>query len=139
MYIIRMEFEEMSFKKNMDVLKDIWDKTGGSMICPQCKGTLTMVQIEPIPDTTNPYVPYKTVIECSSCSFSLTTESFTILGSIKDFDSHHVEISSWSPSGSRVLSKYEHILNYNLLKDLKKSAELVEFLIVNKQVVQVIG
>jgi len=139
MYNVWMEFEEMSFKKNMDVLKDIWDKTGGSMICPQCKGTLTMVQIEPIPDTTNPYVPYKTVIECSSCSFSLTTESFTILGSIKDFDSHHVEISSWSPSGSRVLSKYEHILNYNLLKDLKKSAELVEFLIVNKQVVQVIG
>ncbi len=134
-----MEFEEMSFKKNMDVLKDIWDKTGGSMICPQCKGTLTMVQIEPICDTENPYVPYKTVIECSSCSFTITTESFTILGSIKDFDSHNIEIASWSPSGSRVLSKYEHILNYNLLKELKKSAELVEFLIVNKQVVQVIG
>ena len=129
----------MSFKKNMDVLKDIWDKTGGSMICPQCKGTLTMVQIEPICDTENPYVPYKTVIECSSCSFTITTESFTILGSIKDFDSHNIEIASWSPSGSRVLSKYEHILNYNLLKELKKSAELVEFLIVNKQVVQVIG
>ena len=139
MYIIWMEFEEMSFKKNMDVLKDIWDKTGGSMICPQCKGTLTMVQIEPICDTENPYVPYKTVIECSSCSFTITTESFTILGSIKDFDSHNIEIASWSPSGSRVLSKYEHILNYNLLKELKKSAELVEFLIVNKQVVQVIG
>ena len=139
MYIIRMEFEEMSFKRNMGVLKDIWDKTGGSMICPQCKKTLTMVQIEPISDTENPYVPYKTVIECTSCSFSLTTESFTILGSIKDFDSHIIEIASWSPSGSRVLSKYEHILNYNLLKELKKSAELVEFLIVNKQVVQVIG
>ena len=139
MYIIWMEFEEMSFKKNMDVLKDIWDKTGGSMICPQCKGTLTMIQIEPILDTENPYVPYKTVIECSSCSFKLTTESFTILGSVKEFDSHNVEIASWSPSGSRVLSKYEHILNYNLLKELKKSAELVEFLVVNKQVVQVIG
>ena len=129
----------MSFKKNMDVLKDIWDKTGGSMICPQCKGTLTMVQIEPIYDTENPYVPYKTVIECSSCSFKLITESFTILGSIKDFSSHHVEIASWSPSGSRVVSEYEHILNYDLLQGLKKSSELVEFLIVNKQVVQVIG
>ncbi len=129
----------MSFKKNMGVLKDIWNKTDGSMICPQCKATLTMVQIEPISDTENPYVPYKTVIECISCSFTLTTESFTILGSIKDFDSHNIEIASWSPSGSRVLSKYEHILNYNLLKELKKSAELVEFLIVNKQVVQVIG
>ena len=134
-----MEFEEMSFKKNMDVLKDIWDKTGGSMICPQCKGTLTMIQIEPILDTENPYVPYKTVIECSSCSFKLTTESFTILGSVKEFDSHNAEIASWSPSGSRVLSKYEHILNYNLLKELKKSADLVEFLVVNKQIVQVIG
>ena len=134
-----MEFTEMSFKKNMAVLKDIWDKTGGSMICPQCKRTLTMIQIEPISDTENPYVPYKTVIECVSCSFKLTTESFTILGSVKDFDSHHIEIASWSPSGSRVLSKYEHILSYNLLKELKKSAELVEFLIVNKQVVQVIG
>jgi hypothetical protein len=98
-----------------------------------------MIQIEPISDTENPYVPYKTVIECVSCSFKLTTESFTILGSVKDFDSHHIEIASWSPSGSRVLSKYEHILSYNLLKELKKSAELVEFLIVNKQVVQVIG
>jgi len=117
MYILWMEFAEMSFKKNMDVLKDIWDKTGGSMICPQCKGTLTMVQIEPISDTENPYIPYKTVIECASCP----------------------EIASWSPSGSRVLSKYEHILNYNLLQELKKSGELVEFLIVNKQVVQVIG
>ena len=139
MYMLWMEFAEMSFKKNMDVLKDIWDKTGGSMICPQCKGILTMVQIEPISDTENPYVPYKTVIECASCSFKLTTESFTILGSIKDFDSHQIEIASWSPSGSRVLSKYEHILNYNLLQELKKSGELVEFLIVNKQVVQVIG
>jgi hypothetical protein len=134
-----MEFAEMSFKKNMDVLKDIWDKTGGSMICPQCKGILTMVQIEPISDTESPYVPYKTVIECSSCSFKLTTESFTILGSVKDFGSHKVEIASWSPSGSRALSEYEHILNYNLLQGLKKSGELVEFLIVNKQVVQVIG
>jgi len=129
----------MNFKKNMDVLKNIWDKTDGSMICPQCKRALTMVQIEPISDNENPYVTYKTVIECSSCSFRLTTESFTILGSIKDFGSHNVEIASWSPSGSRVLSKYEHILRYDLLQELKKSAELVEFLIVNKQVVQVIG
>lgn len=139
MYSIWMVFAEMSFTKNMDVLKEIWDKTGGSMICPQCKGTLTMVQIEPIADTENPYVPYKTVIECDSCSFRLTTESFTILGSVKTYDSHKIEIASWSPSGSRVLSKYEHILNYNLLRKLKNSGELVEFLVVNKQVVQVIG
>jgi len=129
----------MGFKTNMEVLKDIWDKTGGTMICPQCRGLLTMVQVEPIYDTGNPYVPYKTIIECASCSFKLTTESFTILGSIKDFGSHEIEIASWSPSGSRVLSKYEHILNYDSLQKLKKTGELVEFLIVNKQVVQVIG
>lgn len=129
----------MSFKKNIDVLKDIWDKSGGNMVCPQCKGTLTMVQIEPTDDNDNPYVTYKTIIECASCSFKLTTESFTILGSVKDYGSHHIEIASWSPSGCRVLSKYEHIINYSLLQTLKKSTELVEFLIVNKQVVQVIG
>ena len=134
-----MEFRGMSYKKDLKVLKDIWDKTGGSMVCPQCKGSLTMIQIEQMYDTEDAYTPYKTVIECTSCSFKLITESFTILGSVKDFDSSHVDIGSWSPSGSRVLSRYEHILSYDLLKELKESGELVEFLIVNKQVVQVIG
>jgi hypothetical protein len=139
MYNIWMEIKQMSFKKNMEVLKDIWDKSRGTMICPQCKGTLTLIQIEPIESADEAYTPYKTVIECTSCSFKLVTESFTILGSVKQFDSHQVEIGSWSPSGSRVTSKYEHIISYDLLKKLQKSGELVEFLIVNKQVVQVIG
>ena len=135
-----MEFWEMSYKKNMKILENIWDKSRGeAMACPQCQGSLTMVQIEPIYDSENPYTPYKTVIECTSCSFKLVTESFAILGSVKNFDSHHAEIGSWSPSGSRVLSKYEHILSYDLLKELEKTGELVEFLVVNKQVVQVIG
>ena len=129
----------MSYKKNMKILKEIWDTTSDSMVCPQCHGSLTLIQIEQIINTDDIYTPYKTIIECTSCSFKLQTESFTVLGSIKDFDAHHVEIGSWSPSGSRVLSKYEHILNYELLKKLKKSGELVEFLIVNNQVVQVIG
>jgi hypothetical protein len=38
-----------------------------------------------------------------------------------------------------VISRYEHILDYDLLKKLKESCELKEFLIVNKQVIQVIG
>ncbi|UCD13464.1 MAG: hypothetical protein JSW60_07885 [Thermoplasmatales archaeon] len=109
------------------------------MTCPQCQRSLTMVLVEPIYDSENPYTPYKTVIECTSCTFKLVTESFTILGSVKNFDSHHVEIGSWSPSGSRVLSRYEHILSYDLLKGLGKTGELVEFLVVNNQVVQVIG
>jgi len=41
--------------------------------------------------------------------------------------------------GSRVLSHYEHILDYEQLKRLKESAELVEFLIVNDMVIQIIG
>lgn len=130
----------MNYNKNLKILEGIWRKNRGEiMTCPQCGGSLTMVQIEQIYDLNNPYIPYKTVIECDSCAFKLTTESFTILGSIKNFDSHYVEIGSWSPSGSRVLSKYEHILSYELLKELERSGELVEFLVVNRQVVQVIG
>lgn len=127
-------------KKNMDVVAGLWDKTGRkSMVCPQCNSEMVIVQLEPIYDAENAYVPYDTVIECTKCDFKIRTESFTVLGSVKDFDLKHVEIGSWSPSGSRVLSKYEHVLDYNLLKKLKDSGELAEFLIVNKQVVQVIG
>ena len=130
----------MNVKKNMDILNSIWNKNqGNNRICPQCKGTLTMIQMDPIYDTEGPYTPYKTIIECSSCSFSMETESFTILGSVKDFDEESVELGSWSPSGVRVLSKYKHVVNSSLLQKLKKSGELVEFLIVNNQVVQVIG
>lgn len=128
----------MSFKSNMRVLKEIWAKSTGSMNCPQCNGILTMVQVEPLENSDTLYPSYKTVIECSSCSFKLTTDSLTILGSIKEYDSHFIEIASWSPSGSRTVSRYEHVLNYSLLQKLKKSCELVEFLVVNKQVVQII-
>ena len=127
-------------KKDLEVVAGVWDKTGEkAMICPQCGKKMVLIQVEPIQDAENAYIPYDTIIECTSCDWKIRAESFTILGSIKTFDSHHVEIGSWSPSGSRVLSKYEHILNYDLLKKLKASGELVEFLVVNKQVVQVIG
>lgn len=128
----------MGFKSDMSVLKEIWEKSTGPMICPQCNGILTIVQFEPNENADTLYSSYKTVIECSSCSFTLTTNSFTILGSIKDFDARFIEIASWSPSGSRTVSRYEHVLNYDLLQKIKKSCELVEFLIVNKQVVQII-
>jgi hypothetical protein len=126
-------------KKDMEILTEIWDKNEESMICPQCGGKLVLVQVEPIQDAENAYVPYETVIECCNCSFNIRAESFTVLGSIKNFDVDHVEIGSWSPSGSRVLSRYEHALDYNLLRKLKESGDLVEFLVVDKQVVQVIG
>ena len=127
-------------KRDMDIVASIWNKTGDkSMNCPQCGKKMVLIQVEPIHDAENAYVPYDTVIECTSCSFKIQAESFTILGSVRDFDAKNVEIGSWSPSGSRVLSYYEHILDYDTLKKLKETSELVEFLIVNKQVVQVIG
>jgi hypothetical protein len=130
----------MKYKEHVNVLADMWDQTGEkNLICPQCKSSLIMIQVEPISDPDNAYVPYKTVIECTSCDFSLDAESFTILGGVKDYDAEFVEIGSWAPSGSRVLSRYKHYLSFDLLKELKKTAELVEFLIVNKQVIRVIG
>jgi hypothetical protein len=126
--------------KNVDLVAGLWDKSGKrSMVCPKCHSKMIIVQLEPIQDAWNAYVPYDTVIECTKCDFKIRAESFTILGSIKKFDLKNVEIASWSPSGSRVISNYEHMLDYDLLKKLKESAELKEFLIVNKQVVQVIG
>jgi hypothetical protein len=134
-----METGEMRFKKT-SIAEDIWRQTTSrSMTCPQCKGFLTVVQVEPIYDPDNAYTPYRTIVECSSCSFRMSTESFTILGGIRDFNAEYVEIGSWGPSGSRVLSRFKHSISPNLLNELKKSQELVEFLVVNNHVVQVIG
>ena len=127
-------------KKSMEFLAKIWDRNSSKvLVCPQCNSKMIVIQLEPIQDTENAYVPYDTIIECTNCDFKIRAESFSILGSVKDFDLKYIEIASWSPSGSRVISRYEHILNYDLLKILKESAELKEFLIVNKQVIQVIG
>jgi hypothetical protein len=134
-----MEPGEMSYKKTT-IAEDIWGQSGqGNMVCPQCKGFLTVVQVEPIYEADNAYIPYRTVVECASCSFRMVTESFTILGSIRSYDDEYVEIGSWGPSGSRVVSRFKHTIGLNLLNELKKSQELVEFLIVNEHVVQVIG
>jgi hypothetical protein len=134
-----MESGEMSYKKT-SVAEDIWGQTAQrSLTCPQCKGFLCVVQAEPIYGTDNDYTPYRTIVECSSCSFRMVTESFTILGGVKDFDNEYVEIGSWGPSGSRILSRFKHSISSNLLNELKESQELVEFLVVNERVVQVIG
>jgi DNA-directed RNA polymerase subunit RPC12/RpoP len=127
-------------KRDMDILAEVWDQSSNkSLSCPQCGHKMIIVQVEPILEVEDAYTPYDTVIECTSCDFKIRAESFSILGSVKNFDLKNVEIASWSPSGSRVISTYEHILDYDLLKKLKESAELKEFLIVNKQVIQVIG
>ena len=126
-------------KKKIEVLANIWSKKDHSLVCPKCGHKMIIVEVEPIQDAENAYIPYDTIIECTSCDFKIRAESFTILGGVKSFDARFIEIASWSPSGSRVLSKYEHILDYELLKKLKDSAELKEFLVINNQVVQVIG
>jgi DNA-directed RNA polymerase subunit RPC12/RpoP len=127
-------------KKNMDVIANLWDRTKeNSMVCPKCNSKMVMIQLDPIQDYQNPYVAYDSIIECTKCDYKIRTESFTILGSVKSFDLKEIEIASWSPSGSRVISRYEHVLDYNLLKKLKDSGDLKEFLVVNNQVVQVIG
>jgi len=127
-------------KKNMDVIANLWDRTGeNSMVCPKCGSKMIMIQLDPVQDYQNPYVAYNSIIECTKCEFEIKTESFTILGSVKSFDLKQIEIASWSPSGSRVISCYEHILDYKILKKLKESGDLIEFLIVNKQVIQIIG
>lgn len=127
-------------KKNMEVVAGLWDRSGNnSMKCPECKSKMIMIQVEPINDSNNPYVPYDSIIECTKCGYNIRAESFTILGSVKNFDLKNIEIASWGPSGSRVISNYEHVLDYEELKKLKGSTELKEFLVVNKQVIQVIG
>lgn len=134
-----MESPAMAMKKTT-IAEDIWGHSNQrQMVCPRCNGFLTVVQIEPLSETETGYTPYRTVIECSSCNYRVVTESFTILGSIKDFTNEEVEIGSWGPSGSRVLSRFHHTISPTLLQELQKSQELVEFLIVNQHVVQVIG
>jgi hypothetical protein len=125
----------------MDILADIWDASRNQEIikCPQCGKNLILIQMEPFLNFKNDYITYNTVIECNNCSFNIMAESFTILGSVIKFDSHNIQIGSWIPSGSRVLSDYQHILDYRLLKNIKESGKLVEFLIVDNQVVQIIG
>jgi hypothetical protein len=126
--------------KNMDVVSGLWNQNrDSSMVCPECGGKLILIQIEPIYDMENLYTPYDTVLECTSCSFNIRAQSFTILGSVKEFNLDKIEIASWSPSGSRTISNFEHVLDYNALKNLKASGDLVEFLVVNNHVIQIIA
>lgn len=127
-------------KTSMEVFSSLWDASNEhAMRCPKCGGTLIVLQAEPVEDFENPYVSYETIVECMSCPFQTKAESFTIIGSVKDFDVNQIEIGGWSPSGSRVLSKYEHLIDYDTLKELKKTGELVEFLVVDDHVIQIIG
>ena len=125
---------------DIDILAEIWEEDEDKpLICPHCGHNMIVVQLDPIQDDEEAYVPYDTIIECTYCDHKIRAESFSILGSVRSFDSKQMEIASWSPSGSRVVSRYEHVLDTDLLEKLKKSGELKEFLVVNKRAIQVIG
>lgn len=124
-------------KRDAEILSEAWKESEQYMHCPKCDNDMIISQINPVNSSDDNYVSFDTIIECSSCSFKLRSESFKVLGGVKDFDLKKISIGSWSDSGSRTSLDYEHVLDYDILKKLKESGELVEFLIVNDHVVDV--
>jgi hypothetical protein len=125
-------------REDADILSEAWNENNQYMICPKCGKDMNISQINPIYGSDDDHLSFDTIIECISCSFKLRSKSFKILGGVKDFDFKKISIGSWSNSGNRTSSDYEHVLDYNMLKKLKESGELVEFLIVNNHVVEII-
>lgn len=124
----------------LKTISDLWlHSSSKGLKCPRCKSNIVLVQAHEIQDWDNPYQAYDTIVECVSCSYRTQAVSYTILGSVRQYDLKQVTINGWSPSGSRVESTYEHILDYQLLKELKSSGELIEFLIVDDHVIEVIS
>ncbi|MBS3802048.1 MAG: hypothetical protein KGY65_04790 [Candidatus Thermoplasmatota archaeon] len=130
----------MGYNKTKNkILSKLWDnKKNHEFVCPQCGGHLIIIQLEPIEQNENPYTPYDTIVECTNCEFNAQAISYTILGSIQSYDLDHITIAAWSPSGSRVVKTFEHLVDYEQLKEVKSSKELVEFLIVDGHIVQII-
>ena len=126
-------------KSKTEIISELWNNVSNhSLTCPKCGGHLIIMQLDPIEDMENPYTPYESILECMNCSFQTTATSFTILGSVQSFDLHHLTLVGWSPSGSRVETTYEHILDYDHIKQLQTSEKLAEFLIVDDHIVQII-
>jgi hypothetical protein len=125
-------------KRDANILSDAWNESNQSLTCPKCGKDMNISEINPKSGLDDDYISFDTIIECNSCSFKLRTESLKILGGVKDFDLKKISIGSWTNSGSRISSDYEHVLDYNMLKQLKESGDLVEFLIVNNHVVDII-
>jgi hypothetical protein len=131
---------ELNQQHMVKTLSDLWKYSDASGLkCPDCQSDLILIQAHEIQDIQNPYQIYDTIIECVSCSYQIRTESYTVLGAISEYTFDHITIHGWSPSGSRVKITVEHILDYQLLKELKQSGKLVEFLIVDNHAIQVIG
>ena len=124
----------------LKTMSDLWlNSDSHGLKCPVCQKDLLLIQAHEVQDFQNPYQIYDTIVECISCSYKIRTESYTILGAVDSNDMDNVTINGWSPSGSRVETTVEHILDYQLIKELKQTGELVEFLIVDNHAIQVIG
>lgn len=124
--------------KKIDLLRDILSRSKEDfMVCPKCGAHITIVHLPPRYGSHGPV--YDTYLECSKCDFKMRVNSYTLYGAVKDYDDKTIEISSWSETGSREINRFYHVLDENLLKKLKESGDLVEFLIVNDIVLLVIG
>lgn len=133
--MVNMEYDSTKSR----IIAGIWDSSeGNEMSCPHCGGDLIITKITPIEDWLNPFQSYDTLIECSNCPFQTRATSFTMLGSVNDFDVKNITIGGWSPTGSRVVTELEHLIDYNQLKDLKSTDKLVEFLVIDNHVVKVL-
>jgi len=138
-YVIKGGFNKMEYKKrDANIVSEAWKESNQFMSCPKCGSDMIISQINPKSSSNDDYISFDTIIECSSCSFKLRSDSFKVLGGVKDFDLKKISIGSWTDSGSRTSLNYEHVLDYDVLKKLKESGELAEFLIVNNHVVEVV-
>ena len=121
------------------IIPDLWDNSQKTtMKCPHCDHQLHVESIDEIDTLETPYIPYETILKCSSCTYTSTSQSYALRGSIQDFDLHNITIAGWSPSGSRVVSTLDHSMDFSLLKTLQQSEKIVEFLVVDDQVVRCI-
>lgn len=123
--------------KKSRIIAGILDTSeNNEMTCPHCGGDLNITRLQPIEDWSKPFQSFDTIIECSNCFFETRASSCKLTGSVTDFDFKNITISSWSPSGSRVTTELEHLMDYEELKELKTGNKLVEFLVVDDHVVK---
>jgi hypothetical protein len=121
------------------IVSDLWDsEVVEGMKCPDCGGDLLLGKTEPIEDWDTPYHPYETKIHCSICTFETETKSFTLSGCVKDFDMKNITIGGWSDTGSRVVSEFEHTIDFKHLKELRDNDKIVEFLVVDNHIVKIL-
>lgn len=123
-------------EEDIEVMRKLFDKDN-PMRCPKCEYSLIVIDLSP---TYGPHGMIRnTYLECPKCGFKRRVNSYTIYGAVREYSKETVEIGSWSEIGGREVNIFRHILSENLLKELKETQDLVEFLIVDNVVIAVIG